>query len=111
MYKAAVIGSRESVSGFAALGLNVFPETEPEKIAKLINKLAQNDFAVIYITEAAANGVSDTISKYRSQKLPAIIMIPGVTGNTGEGMRNLHESVEKAVGSDILKGETVANEQ
>lgn len=103
MNKIAVIGDRESISGFAALGLSVFPETEAEKIAGLIPKLAQNGFAVIYLTEAAAAGVSETIDKYRNAKLPAIILIPGITGNTGDGMRNLHESVEKAVGSDILR--------
>ena len=33
---------------------------------------------------------------------PAIILIPGVKGNTGEGLRGVHKSVEQAVGSDIL---------
>lgn len=103
MYKAAVIGNWESVAGFTALGLETFPETEPVKIAKLIDQLAVNNFAVIFITESAAAGVSDTIAKYRSRELPAIILIPGLTGNTGIGMKNLHESVEKAVGTDILK--------
>lgn len=103
MYKAAVIGDRESVWGFAALGLSVFPETDAGKISKLIPKLEQNGFAVIYMTEAAAAGVSETIQKYRNAKLPAIILIPGITGNTGDGMNNLHISVEKAVGSDILR--------
>ena len=102
MYKAAVIGDSASVSGFAALGLSVFRETEPEKVSKLISRLAANDFAVIYITEPAAALVTDTIAKYRSSKLPAIILIPAIEGNTGDGMRALHEAVEKAVGSDIL---------
>lgn len=102
MYKAAVIGDSASVSGFAALGLSVFRETEPEKVSKLISRLAANDFAVIYITEPAAALVTDTIAKYRSYKLPAIILIPAIEGNTGDGMRALHEAVEKAVGSDIL---------
>ncbi|WP_028516620.1 V-type ATP synthase subunit F [Ruminococcus flavefaciens] len=102
MYKAAVIGDSASVSGFAALGLSVFRETKPEKITKLISKLAANDFAVIYITEPAAALVSDTINKYRSSKLPSIVLIPAIEGNTGEGMRALHDAVEKAVGSDIL---------
>jgi V/A-type H+-transporting ATPase subunit F len=102
MYKTAVIGDTASVSGFAALGLSVFRETEPEKIKKLINKLAASDFAVIYITEPAAALVSDTINKYRSKKLPSIVLIPAIEGNTGDGMRSLHEAVEKAVGSDIL---------
>ncbi len=102
MYKAAVIGDSASVSGFAALGLSVFRETEAEAIKKLINKLAASEFAVIYITEPAAALVSDTINKYRSSKLPAIVLIPAIEGNTGEGMRSLHDAVEKAVGSDIL---------
>ena len=102
MYKAAVIGDSASVSGFAALGLSVFRETEPDKITKLISRLAANDFAVIYITEPAAALVSDTIAKYRSSKLPSIVLILAIEGNTGDGMRALHEAVEKAVGSDIL---------
>lgn len=101
-FKAAVIGDTASVSGFAALGLSVFSETEPEKISKLINRLAAHNFAVIYITEPAAAAVYDTIKKYRSSRLPSIVLIPAIEGNTGDGMRSLHESVEKAVGSDIL---------
>lgn len=102
MYKAAIVGDRESITGFAALGLSVFPVVSPDETAKLINRLAKNDFAVIYITEAAAAGIADTINKYRNEKLPAIILIPAISGNTGDGMKNLHEAVEKAVGSDIL---------
>lgn len=102
MYKAAVIGDSASVSGFAALGLSVFRETEPDKITKLISRLAANDFAVIYITEPAALLVEDTINKYRNSRLPSIVLIPAIEGNTGNGMRALHEAVEKAVGSDIL---------
>lgn len=103
LLKTAVIGDSASVSGFAALGLSVFRETDAGKISVLINDLAANDFGVIYITEPAAALVGDTIKKYRSRKLPAIVLIPAIEGNTGEGMRGLHESVEKAVGSDILK--------
>lgn len=102
LYKTAVIGDSASVSGFAALGLSVFYETNAEKTALLINRLASNGFGVIYITEPVAALVSDTIKKYRNQKLPAIVLIPAIEGNTGEGMRGVHEAVEKAVGSDIL---------
>ncbi len=103
MYKTAVIGDSASVSGFAALGLSVFLETDSAEISKLINRLAANGFGVIYITEPAAALVSETIKKYRSRKLPSIVLIPAIEGNTGDGMRSLHEAVEKAVGSDILK--------
>lgn len=103
MYKVAVIGDSASVSGFGALGLSVFRETEPEKVSKLIARLATNDFAVIYITEPVAVLVRGTIDKYKNVPLPSIVLIPAVRGNTGDGMRSVHETVEKAVGSDILK--------
>lgn len=102
LLKTAVIGDTASVSGFSALGLSVFHETEAEKVTKLINRLASSGFGVIYITEPVAVLVSDTIKKYRSHKLPSIVLIPAIEGNTGEGMRGVHETVEKAVGSDIL---------
>lgn len=102
LYKTAVIGDSASVSGFSALGLSVFCETDAEKVAKLIRRLAVSGFGVIYITEPVAVLAGDTIKKYRNQKLPAIVLIPAIEGNTGEGMRGVHEAVEKAVGSDIL---------
>lgn len=59
---------------------------------------------MIYITEALAAQVSEEIEKYKEQQLPAIIQIPGVSGNTGEGVNGVKRSVEQAVGSDILFG-------
>ena len=103
MYKVAVIGDSASVSGFASLGLSVFCETQPDKVSGIIRRLAENDFAVIYVTEPVAITVSDTIEKYKKSQLPSIVLIPAIRENTGEGMRLLHEAVEKAVGSDILK--------
>ncbi len=102
MYKAAVIGDSASVSGYAALGLTVFRETEPLKVKKLISRLAASNFAVIFITEPTAALADDIIEKYRNSRLPSIVLIPAVDGNTGDGMRSLHKAVEKAVGSDIL---------
>ena len=35
MYKIAVLGDYDSIYGFAALGLDIFPVSEPEESAKL----------------------------------------------------------------------------
>ena len=101
MYKAAVVGDRESIFGFAALGLTVAPVTEETAGAK-VDYLANKGYAVIYVTENMAEAVRPQIEHYRSISIPAIILIPGVKGNTGEGVSDVHRSVEKAVGSDIL---------
>ena len=102
MYKIAAVGDRDSISGFASLGLATFEVKGREDSEHIIDKLADSGFAVIYVTELVASFIPDTLERYRASAIPAIIPIPGVTGNTGAGMRDVHLSVEKAVGSDIL---------
>ena len=100
----AVMGDRDSIYGFAALGLDTFPVTDPVEAAKQLRRLAEGDYAVVYVTEALAAQLETEIDRYRAQRLPAIIPIPGVSGNTGMGIRNVKKSVEQAVGSDIIFG-------
>ncbi len=102
MYKIAVLGDRDSIYGFATLGLETFPVTTAEEGEDTLKRLALTDYAVIYITESLKAEIENEIAKYKDQKLPAIIPIPGVSGNTGQGMLDVKAFVEQAVGSDII---------
>ena len=104
MYKIAVLGDRDSIYGFAAVGLSTCPTVDPEEAGKLLRKLAESNYAVIYITEALAEQLKPEIEHYQEQRLPAIIPIPGVSGNTGMGIAAVRKYVEQAVGSDIIFG-------
>ena len=61
MYKIGVIGDRESILGFKAVGLNVFPTDDPEKAKKLLKRMAKDDFAIIYITEQLYQVIKGTV--------------------------------------------------
>jgi len=104
MYKLAVMGDWDSIYGFATLGLETFPYSDAAEAGRKLRELADGDYAVIYITEALAGKLTAEIDHYRSQRFPAIILIPGVSGNTGAGMSAVRKSVEQAVGSDIIFG-------
>lgn len=104
MYKIAVLGDRDSIYGFAAVGLEPFPVTDPEQAAEMLKDLSEKDYAVIYITEALAAKLEKEIAYFQDRDLPAIILIPGISGNTGNGMYSVKRSVERAVGSDIIFG-------
>lgn len=105
MYKIAVMGDYDSIYGFATLGLDTFPASDPSEAAKILHRLAEGHYGIIYITEALAAQLKHEISRYQEQIKPAIIQIPGVSGNTGAGIAGVKKSVEVAVGSDILFGE------
>lgn len=102
MYRVAVIGDRDSVYGFSSLGLDVFFAENAREALPLFKEIVNGEYAVIYITERLADGLSDEIDKFSFLPTPAIILIPGLKGNTGQGMANVKKTVEKAVGSDII---------
>lgn len=100
--KIAVVGDASSIMIFKALGFITVAADERSAIEKAVRKLAQEDTAVIYITETAAAEVPETISDYKTAPFPAIIPIPDRFGSQGIGMKGIKDNVEKAIGADIL---------
>lgn len=104
MYKIGVIGDKESVWGFKAVGLHTQACESSEEAAKALHRMAKEEYAIIYITESLCAELTEDMDQYKSQPLPAIIPIPGREGSLGIGMRNVKNAVEKAVGVDLLFG-------
>lgn len=103
MYKIGIIGERDSVLGFMALGFSVHEATEPETAAKLLEKLVRSgEYAILFLTESLAAAMEEELSRYKDLPLPAVVSIPGQEGSTGYGMNNIRSAVERAVGADIL---------
>ncbi len=100
----AVIGDKDSVQGFLALGLSVYTEPDPGSAEERLKSLAREGCAIIYITENLAQHMMDTIARYSASRLPAVILIPNNAGPLGLGMTGVKKSVERAVGADILFG-------
>ena len=96
MDKIAVIGDYDSIYGFQTLGLSICPVRDAEEGKETLRQLAL-ECGIIYITEAL-----EEMERYKEQVMPAIIQIPGVSGNTGAGVEGVKKTVEQAVGSDIL---------
>ena len=114
-YKTAIVGARDAVAVFALLGVDIVPvESEAEAVEELLrlkketqtdeNGREHNAYAIIFITEDLAGGISsDDEKKLAKGALPAIIPLPSHQGSTGYGMQRLRRIVERAVGSDILQ--------
>ena len=101
-YQIAVLGDKDSVMGFKALGLTAFPVESVEQARSALHRIAKEDYAVVYLTEQFAAQMEADIARYKDELTPAIILIPGKEGSLGLGMANIKKSVERAVGADIL---------
>lgn len=100
--KIGVVGDKDSVLAFKALGIDVFPVVESDEARKTIDRLAMNNYAVIFVTEHVAKDIEDTIERYNREVLPAVILIPSNQGSLNIGMQRISDNVEKAVGVNIL---------
>ncbi|MFH1392514.1 MAG: V-type ATP synthase subunit F [bacterium] len=92
--KLAILGSKNSVLGFKAIGLDVFSN---------LKNIDLENYGILFITEDWAKKLRKEIDEISSQALPAILTVPSMQGASKEGIRNLKKIVEKAIGSDILK--------
>jgi V/A-type H+-transporting ATPase subunit F len=96
------MGDSDSVLGFKALGLDVYPVESTEEARKNLHRLAKENVAIIYMTEQLAALLPDELERYKDALTPAIILIPGKDGSLGIGQDNVTKSVIRAVGADIL---------
>ncbi len=104
MYKIGVIGDRESILGFKAVGFEVFQCAGGDEGKKILKKMAKEDFAIIYVTEKLYVEMKKEIDEYTDLRVPAIIPVPNREGTLGVGLSNVKQAVERAVGADILFG-------
>ena len=109
MFKIGVIGGRETVVGFKALGLDTFPVESIEEAKKTLRAITDSsaedraaEYAIIYVEENLAEGLSREIDRFKDSPTPAIILIPGREGSIGLGQSALKAAVERAVGTNIL---------
>ena len=114
-YNIAIVGNKDAILGFKALGLKTHDANSSEEALKVLTKLKAEEFetesgetkpayAIIFITEDLAMDIpKDDYKKLSQDALPAIIPVPGTKGTTGYGIKRIGKMVEQAVGSDIFK--------
>lgn len=98
----AVVGEKESILGFKAVGFDVYETNDSCQTEDVIRRLAAQGCGIIFITEQAMAPVLSLIDEYKDLSIPAIIPIPGRDGSLGMGLTSVKKSVERAVGADIL---------
>ena len=102
MHKIGVVGDKDSILAFKALGVDVYPVVSKEEARKTIDTLANENYGIIFVTEQVAALVEETVERYNRELLPAIILIPNHQGSSGIGIQKINDYVEKAIGSNIF---------
>lgn len=113
-YKIAIVGTKETIAGFMALGFetrNAHTAEEARNVLFELRKARQNPYddkspllyAIIFVFEEFLEALSaDDYKKICSGALPAVIPLPSHKGPTGFSEVKIRRIVEKAIGVDIF---------
>ncbi len=97
----AVVGDKDSVLAFKAIGLDVFPVSNEMEARDTVKHLART-FEVIFITDKIAQSIDSLLARYKARPYPVVVPIPSAEGSNGFGLNGIKKDVEKAIGADIL---------
>ena len=73
MHKIGVVGDKDSILSFKALGIDVYPVVTKEEARSTIDEMASNDYGIIFVTEQIATLIENTIERYNREVLPAVL--------------------------------------
>ncbi|MFH1565000.1 MAG: V-type ATP synthase subunit F [bacterium] len=100
--KIGILGNKDVTAGFENLGVEVIELDSANSFQNNLEAIKQKDFGIVFITEDLAAGNEEIINKADQDVTPAFIVIPGIKGSQGIGIKKLKKTIEQAIGSDIL---------
>jgi V/A-type H+-transporting ATPase subunit F len=97
-----MIGDRDSVLGFKALGVAIFPVNTKVESAEVLQEVVKQEYKVAFITEQMAPSPEEIASVIGDRTFPVVTMVPSNRGSTGLAMQRLQMLVRRAAGADVL---------
>ncbi len=100
--KVAVIGEKQIVTAFRAIGFSTFFADTPLAATDILRSLVKDgSYMVIYITEDIAEGMNEVLEALKNRPYPIVVPLPSLS-KSGYGMECIKKDVERAIGVDIL---------
>jgi len=101
----AFLGDMDSVLGFRALGVETVVPDGPEDARERFQTLVKQGTSVIMVTEDLLDTLQDLIDDTMHRPLPAVVVLPGITGTQKRGEDTIRELIIRAVGVDLMTEE------
>ena len=99
--KIAVLGNKDIVVLFKAVGCDVLSPAGREKIRATLNKLIQN-YKIILIQINYAKLCEDLIEQTRISAYPVIVVIPNKDEQNNYALDKIMTDMERAIGAKIV---------
>lgn len=99
------IGDPDSSLGFRALGVSVENPATAEEAVRAFRGAVAGGASVIIITEAMLDHLREEVERTAQRPIPAVVVLPGITGSGGRGGDTIRRQITRAVGVDLMAEE------
>lgn len=99
--KIAILGSRDMIMLFKAVGCDVFSPTGRDKIRATLSKLISN-YKIILIQTSYAKLCEDLIEQTRTSAYPIILVVPNRDEDNPYALGKIVTDMERAIGAKIM---------
>jgi V/A-type H+-transporting ATPase subunit F len=96
----AVIGERDTILPFRALGLEIVPMNPDERVNEQVEKLLKEKVRIIFFTPDLFPHLQPIMERTRKSPVPCFIALP--TAKVEITIERLRRLVAKAIGADLL---------
>ena len=104
MAKVAVIGRSEEILCYMAAGFEMYTASDDTEAESALQKAADDGCAVVFLGPEFSHIAEEHEAEYSERLLPALVPLPSKEHDTGTSL--LKRYVERAVGSDIVFGDS-----
>ena len=104
--KIAAVGEWSTVFPLKSVGIEIFPTEDVEDVGRLVRRLANTkEYGIIFVQETLYSQIASVRAEFADSDLPAIILIPSVSGSEGLGVSIIRETMKRAAGRDVMAEE------
>jgi vacuolar-type H+-ATPase subunit F/Vma7 len=101
--KIFVLGDRETIFPFEAVGAVLFPVSTAEDFRRAWSEVkAQKEQALVFLTPAAYSLGQREVQAAREEGKDTIVVLPFAVGETEPGLEEMRYQLARAIGADLI---------
>ena len=100
--KAAVLGDKDFVLPFAAMGLETFPVEGSDDVQKKAQEILAGKYGLVVVAENIAHAADEVFAKTAKKAFPCVVVVPFTTEPEGFAIEALGRMLKMATGIDIV---------
>jgi V/A-type H+-transporting ATPase subunit F len=103
--KVAVLGNKDFVMPYSALGVDCFAADEKSAVIDSAKQILSQQYTLVLVAENIATAADEVFAETTTKPLPSVVVVPFTTESKGYTTQKLGKLMKQATGINIFSGD------